>query len=637
MDRLHLGVYPTKKECCSMRAKKSLLLMSTAFMLCGLVSCSGDPVTSSEGSSSSVHVDKDAYSFTYDVNYQGGNPRTISIAAGKRASYWPATRTGYTLDNWYTTKDLTTKFDFNTAINDDTTVYAKWTEVVKKEEVSVTFDYNYGERKPTVVTAYKGETLLQTKAPDPERLGYEVEGWYTDTTFLNKFVFNSTILTGDITLYAKYTDISNFEYNEDGSIKYDNVTFNLAVNDNWVVGGSAAYITEKVNKFNIKYKGKIKVSIVDNSTTGSNDVLTAKLHQTSMFNRSSDYYNIKDVLDLAKIEYDESDFYADAVADCYNEGNLYSYPFVQAVPALVVNKEMLTKYSTAYAQNGTLPSTYKEFTSLIDAYRKGEGSTKEGVVADAEWVFYENGANIAWGQNDAPQYRFNKETGAYYNDWVDSDGNATEKAVTTARTIYDYFAPNGAYHGSYKGAWDANNTLAAQYNKVKTGDALFCIASIDGALGTAYDASKTIAMPVTNFFNKSEAENAKTFIMNYSYDITTSGPNDLYKKAAAAVFIDWLSKNTSDMGKYGVIPARKSIYNSSAYQNNSDATAVRLRSFATDPETYYTLPGTYCEYAIYNNKDNGYFGMIADLDEWNEEEVKATIETLAESISSQIK
>jgi uncharacterized repeat protein (TIGR02543 family) len=35
---------------------------------------------------------------------------------------------GYIFDGWYTDSEFTNKFDFNTAINNDITLYAKWTQ-----------------------------------------------------------------------------------------------------------------------------------------------------------------------------------------------------------------------------------------------------------------------------------------------------------------------------------------------------------------------------------------------------------------------------------------------------------------------------------------------------------------------------
>ena len=69
---------------------------------------------------------KDEYTFTFDVNYEGGNNRVDMVKAGYRANYYAARRSGYTLINWYTTKDCKEPFDFSTKVNQDYTVYALW-------------------------------------------------------------------------------------------------------------------------------------------------------------------------------------------------------------------------------------------------------------------------------------------------------------------------------------------------------------------------------------------------------------------------------------------------------------------------------------------------------------------------------
>lgn len=52
-----------------------------------------------------------------------------TVQEGGKATDPELTRTGYTLDGWYTDEALTNKFSFNTAITKDITLYAKWTAV----------------------------------------------------------------------------------------------------------------------------------------------------------------------------------------------------------------------------------------------------------------------------------------------------------------------------------------------------------------------------------------------------------------------------------------------------------------------------------------------------------------------------
>ncbi len=68
---------------------------------------------------------------TFNLNGATGTaPASQTIDKGAKATK-PATdpvREGYTFGGWYTDANCTTEFDFNGAVNADTTVYAKWTK-----------------------------------------------------------------------------------------------------------------------------------------------------------------------------------------------------------------------------------------------------------------------------------------------------------------------------------------------------------------------------------------------------------------------------------------------------------------------------------------------------------------------------
>jgi len=71
---------------------------------------------------------------------------------------------------------------------------------------TVTFVYNDGTTGDSPLDRFHGKTV---NAPtSPSRTGYIFDDWYTDNgSFQNKYVF-STVLTGDLKLYAKWNPIS---------------------------------------------------------------------------------------------------------------------------------------------------------------------------------------------------------------------------------------------------------------------------------------------------------------------------------------------------------------------------------------------------------------------------------------------
>lgn len=103
---------------------------------------------------------------------------------------------GFTFDGWYADKTYNTKFDFNTSITSNTTVYAKWTA----KDYEVSFVTEHGKAPASQNVPYN-ET-----ADDPGKLtaeGYTFIGWYTDDTYTKEFNF-STLITGDTKVYAKW-------------------------------------------------------------------------------------------------------------------------------------------------------------------------------------------------------------------------------------------------------------------------------------------------------------------------------------------------------------------------------------------------------------------------------------------------
>lgn len=113
---------------------------------------------------------------------------------------------GYQFDGWYTDVNCTDKYDFNTVVSADLTLYAKW---LAKYTVSFDTDGGSTVESQTVVTGNKA-----TKpAVNPTKKGYNFVGWYTDNTYTTEFDFENTIITDNTTIYAKFEDTSIIRLN----------------------------------------------------------------------------------------------------------------------------------------------------------------------------------------------------------------------------------------------------------------------------------------------------------------------------------------------------------------------------------------------------------------------------------------
>lgn len=120
------------------------------------------------------------------------------------------TEPGWIFLGWYKEAECTNEFSFDTPITERTTLYAKWREVIPGQSYTVTFDLNLNgahsnSKTPdpqTVVDGGKAEKPAGVPAAD----GLQFEGWYKETEGINEFNFD-TLITSDITLYAKWTNV----------------------------------------------------------------------------------------------------------------------------------------------------------------------------------------------------------------------------------------------------------------------------------------------------------------------------------------------------------------------------------------------------------------------------------------------
>lgn len=85
---------------------------------------------------------------------------------------------------------------------------------------TVSYDLNYtgAPDAPATVTVDEGDTI-QTAPTIDDREDYIFEGWFINSVSGDEFVFGSTTVTADITLYAKWSEIIyytvTFDYNDD--------------------------------------------------------------------------------------------------------------------------------------------------------------------------------------------------------------------------------------------------------------------------------------------------------------------------------------------------------------------------------------------------------------------------------------
>lgn len=137
---------------------------------------------------------KDPATYTVTFNLDGGTGTTTETVEEGKPVPKPKdpTKAGSKFAGWYQKNDYKDEFDFTKPITAETTIYAKWTDVVK-----VTFD-SKGGSDVAAQEIEKGK--MATEPAVPTRTGYKFLGWYDGDT---KFDFN-TAITADKTLTAKW-------------------------------------------------------------------------------------------------------------------------------------------------------------------------------------------------------------------------------------------------------------------------------------------------------------------------------------------------------------------------------------------------------------------------------------------------
>ena len=115
---------------------------------------------------------------------------------------------------------MTIEFDFaNTAILENTTVYAKWIEAT----YTITFNTNGGSTIESQTLNY-GDTLTQPTAPT--KANYSFMGWYLNEELTQKANFPITI-EDNITIYAKWeVVVYTVSFDTDGGSEIADVEVN---------------------------------------------------------------------------------------------------------------------------------------------------------------------------------------------------------------------------------------------------------------------------------------------------------------------------------------------------------------------------------------------------------------------------
>lgn len=169
------------------------------------------------------------WTVTLNYNYENKLEEKLVEDGQKAGLETPPTYDGYVFGGWYTDENCSDGNEFNieTVITANVTIYAKWLR-------TVVFNSNYEGGNSESICVKEGEVIGNREAPS--RDGYTFEGWYTDggCTDGNEFDIVTSSVSGNITLYAKWSIISELEPTPEetnvpsmGDIPADTLEFSL--------------------------------------------------------------------------------------------------------------------------------------------------------------------------------------------------------------------------------------------------------------------------------------------------------------------------------------------------------------------------------------------------------------------------
>jgi uncharacterized repeat protein (TIGR02543 family) len=148
------------------------------------------------------------YTITFNGN-GGSSPDYKTVNAGDSITLPSSTRSGYTLNGWYTASSDGTKAGNAGASytpSASVTLYAQWT----RAQYTITFD-SQGGSAVAAITENIG-TAVQ-KPADPTKMGYIFNDWYSASNGGRQYDWPYT-LNGNVTMYAQWQPITY-------TVKYD--------------------------------------------------------------------------------------------------------------------------------------------------------------------------------------------------------------------------------------------------------------------------------------------------------------------------------------------------------------------------------------------------------------------------------
>lgn len=177
---------------------------------------------------------------TVQFNCQGGTAVASQTLPKGNKAFVPADtlKEGYTFRGWYTDLTYSTLYNFNTPVNQDITLYAKWEKNDLHHNITYIVLGNPDDNNATNPNKYEEGVDTTLTIKNPTKQGYTFSGWYENQELTGNPVttLNVSNRTDDITLYGRWTinetpmasyTVNHYFEDENGSRERNNKKYKI--------------------------------------------------------------------------------------------------------------------------------------------------------------------------------------------------------------------------------------------------------------------------------------------------------------------------------------------------------------------------------------------------------------------------
>lgn len=308
-------------------------------------------------------------------------------------------KVGYFFDGWYTDSEYTEVFDFETGINGDTTIYAKYTKGVTLEFA------NTGDTAVEKVVVRPNTAIT---APDvtPVKEGAYFNGWYADEDCTIEFDFAAGI-EKDTVIYAGWRNPVRVEFNSNGGSEVEDIYTDINV---------AITLPEDPTKENCVFDGWYTDDTLITKFTGTAGVTESTTVYAKWLKEVTITYKYGEEV-VGTVDAVENDVYSPATPST----------FVALVLGWYTDSELTNKF-----ENDTV------LTGDVVLYAKVANFAPAGVLSSLN-----NGVNSSYAsindQNNNYEWVYNEEAGTFTSGNKDKGSSKSILELTFAKESFTAF------------------------------------------------------------------------------------------------------------------------------------------------------------------------------------------------------